>query len=98
MTGYNEYAEAYGLLIELCERYVAMTDHAVLSVMEAFNIMAELGAPYAVPRVTCGEPDELVARVIHLLNHLTNNAATLHEALTLVRARDLLRTALAEQS
>jgi hypothetical protein len=98
MTGEDEYAEAYGLLIELCERYVALTDHAVLSVMEAFNLVAELGAPYAVPERTCGEPDEFAARVIHLLNHLSNNASALHEALTLARARDLLGSALVEQS
>lgn len=96
MTSQDEFAEAYGLLVELCERYVRMTDHAVLSVMEAFNLLAELGAPYSLPPADCGQPDELAARVIHLLNHLSSNAATLREALALARARDLLRGALAE--
>lgn len=97
MTHQDEYAEAYGLLIELCERYAALTDHAVLSVMEAFNVLAELGAPYAIPDPPCAEPDELATRVIHLLHHLSNNASALHEALALARARDLLRAALAVQ-
>lgn len=95
MTSQDEYAEAYGLLIELCERYAALTDHAVLAVMEAFNVLAELGAPYAVPDSLCGTPDELAGRAIHLLHHLSNNASALHEALALARARDLLRSAMA---
>lgn len=96
MTSQEEFAEAYGLLVELCEQYVRMTDHAVLSVMEAFNLLAELGAPYTLPPTSCGQPDELAARVIPLLHHLSQNASTLREALALARARDLLRGALAE--
>jgi hypothetical protein len=98
MTNQEEFTEAYGLLVQLCEQHVRMTDHAVLSVMEAFNLVAELGAPYAVPQHTREDPDEAADRVIQLLSHLSNNASALHEALTLARARDLLRGALAEQS
>lgn len=93
----DEYDEAYGLLIQVCERYVALTDAAVLCVMEAFNILAELRAPTAVPPNDPGEPDELMLRAVDLLSQLTRNASALHEALALARARELLATALEER-
>lgn len=89
----SEYDELYLLLVQLCEQQTRLADEAVLCVMEAFNGLAELHTPDALPPPDRADPAHQLSRVIELLDALVDRSQDLVGTLQLMRVRRLVSTA-----
>ena len=98
MNEISEYDEAYGLLVELSERYRELPLQAHLCVMEAFNsvVDSEVGPPGSLPAVSSAAPADVMERAQGLLRDLQRAAPSLGESLLFSRARNLMIAARAE--
>jgi hypothetical protein len=93
----TEYDELYMLLVHLCEEAACLADEALLNLMEAFNGLAELHAPYALPRPQATDSADQLGRALELLDGLVEGSADLTRTLQLTHVRSLVGTAMDAQ-
>ena len=96
MNSNDELDRAYALLVHLCEQFATMTDTALLCIMDAFSILAELHVPDSLATIEELSATQTLIDVRRRLTGLAAGTDDLSEALALTRARDLVSAAICE--